>query len=409
MWKIVIGIGAAILAVVLSVIIAMFATLPPKHVVRCLLWMDADIKDYEKFPAREIANEGPAFHFDKELDESLPAAFADIPYESSGRPRTIGELDAFLESTESTSFIVIRDDTILYEKYFNGYERDSINTSFSVAKSFDSVLIGIAIDEGHIESADDPIVKYIPELEGEGLGSITIRHLISMSAGLKYHENSTPWGDDAKTYYFPDLRKLALTVEAEEPPEKHFRYNNFHPLLVGMIIERATGQSVSHYLQEKIWKPLGMEFPASWSLDSEETGFEKMESGINARSIDFAKFGRLFLNEGRWNGEQIIPAEWAVESTSPGSVDDYTEYYVEACKRFNPDMGLFFESGKGYYKYFWWGYTREDGAYDFIAEGNKGQIIYVSPSKNAIIVRNGKDYGGVDNWTEVVFQMIDKL
>jgi CubicO group peptidase (beta-lactamase class C family) len=152
-----------------------------------------------------------------------------------------------------------------------------------------------------------------------------------------------------------------------------------------------------------------MEFPASWSLDSEQAGFEKMESGINARSIDFAKFGRLFLNEGRWDGERIIPAKWAVESTSPRAVDDYDEYYIEACKRFNPGMGPFFESGKGYYKYFWWGHAREGGGYDFSAEGNKGQLIHISPSKNAIIVRNGKGYGGVDDWPEVVFQMVDRL
>ena len=90
-------------------------------------------------------------------------------------------------------------------------------------------------------------------------------------------------------------------------------------------------------------------------------------------------------------------------------VDDYEEYYIEACRQYNPDMGLYFESRKGYYKYHWWGYTREDGDYDFSAEGNKGQLIYISPKKNAIIVRNGKTYGGVDNWMEVVFQMVERL
>jgi len=278
-----------------------------------------------------------------------------------------------------------------------------------VAKSFGSALIGIAVDEGHIKSIDEPITNYIPELDGEGFKAITIRHLISMSSGLKYHENGMPWGDDAKTYYYPDLRKLALTVEIEELPGLHFHYDNYHPLLVGMILERSTGQTVAHYLQEKIWKRLGMEFPASWSLDSKKTGFEKMESGINARSIDFAKFGRLFLNKGRWNGEQIISEKWVVESTSPMPISDYDKYYREACKKFNPDMGPYFESGMGYYKYFWWGYSREEGGYDFSAEGNKGQLIYVSPKKNAIIVRNGKSYGSIDNWPEIAFQMIERL
>ena len=409
MLKILAGVLAVILFAITAFMIALCLILSPTHVARCLFWMDADIKDYEKFAYREIENAPPVFQFGKNLSDSLSATFSDIPYTSEGKEQRIGSLDEFLESTDSTAFIVIQDDEILYEKYFNGYERDSINTSFSVAKSFGSALVGIAVDEGHIKSIDEPITNYIPELEGEGFESITIRHLISMSSGLKYYENGTPWGDDAKTYYYPDLRKLALTVEIEESPGLHFHYDNYHPLLVGMILERATGQSVAHYLQDKIWKPLGMEFPASWSLDSEKTGFEKMESGINARSIDFAKFGRLFLKKGNWNGKQIISEKWVVESTSPLPVNDYNEYYLEACKKYNPDMGLYFESGIGYYKYFWWGYLREDGEYDFSAEGNKGQLIYVSPRKNAIIVRNAKSYGGVDNWPEIALQMLDRL
>ena len=400
---------AGLLILILVPMIIMCVMLSPGHVARCLMWLDADIKDYEKFPSRAIDNAPPVFNFDKDLLESLPASFADVSCKKEGKQGRIGDLEEFLESTQTTAFIVIQNDTILYENYFNGYERDSINTSFSVAKSFDSALVGIAVDEGHIKSIDEPITNYIPELKGEGFDSITIKHLISMSSGFEYRENGLPWGDDAKTYYFPDLRKLALTVKIEEPPGRHFHYTNYNPLLLGMILERATGQSVAHYLQEKIWKPLGMEFPASWSLDSEKTGFEKMESGINARSIDFAKFGRLFLNRGRWNGKRIISEQWVVESTSPMPVSDYSDYYIEACKKYNLDMLRDFESGTGYYKYHWWGHSRANGEYDFSAQGNKGQYIYVSPKNNAIIVRNGKDFGGIDNWLEIAYQMVDRL
>jgi CubicO group peptidase (beta-lactamase class C family) len=409
MLKILAGVFGIILFAVSALIVVLCVKLSPTLMARCVFWRDADVEDYLKFPLREIKNATPVFHFGKNLRDSLPSAFSDVLYKSGKQEQKIGDLDKFLKSTDTTSFIVIQDDVILYEQYFNGYERDSINTSFSVAKSFGSVLIGIAVDEGYIRSIDEPITNYIPELDGEGFDSITIKHLISMSAGLKYYENGLPWGDDAMTNYYPDLRKLALTVEIEEPPELHFHYNNYYPLLIGMILERAIGQSVGHYLQEKIWKPLGMEFPASWSLDSKKTKFEKMESGLNARSIDFAKFGRLFLNKGRWDGKQIISEKWVVESTSPMPVDDYNEYYIEACKKFNPKMGMFFESGMGFYKYFWWGYTRENDEYDFIAEGNKGQLVYVSPRKNAIIVRNGKSYGGIDNWPEIAFQMVERL
>ena len=399
--KAVLTAGALVGVAVVLLVAGMFWALTPGHMLRCLLWLDSDVGDYQRFPFREILNAPPVFHFEKALDDSIPSLFENISYESNGKEKKIGDFGKFLRSSESTAFIIIRDDTILYEEYFNGYRRDSINTSFSVAKSFDSALVGIAIDEGHIESADDPITNYIPELKGEGFERITIRHLISMSSGLEYSENGLPWGDDAKTYYFPNLRKLALTVEVNEPPGKHFHYNNYNPLLVGMILERATGRPVAEYLQEKIWKPLGMEFSASWSLDSKKTGFEKMESGINARSIDFARFGRLYLNKGRWEGKQVISEKWVVESTTPMDVD-YEEYYK---LRVEPS----FKSGKGFYKYFWWGYSREENDYDFLAAGNKGQFIYVSPLKNLVIVRNGKEYGHVDNWPEVLHTMADRL
>ena len=133
-----------------------------------------------------------------------------------------------------------------------------------------------------------------------------------MASGLRYNtDRPISFGDDNLTYEFDNLRHLALTeTEVVEPPGVTFVYNNYNPLLIGMILERATGKTVTDYLQEKIWTPIGMEFDGSWSLDSKASGFEKMESGINARAIDFAKFGRLYLNNGSWNGEQIVPSAW---------------------------------------------------------------------------------------------------
>jgi CubicO group peptidase (beta-lactamase class C family) len=337
------------------------------------------------------------------------AALADVEYISGGETRKVGDLDKLLESTNTTAFIVIKDDAILYERYFNGYVRDSINTSFSMAKSFTSALIGIAIDEGYIDSVDAPVVTYIQELRGKGFDSLTIRHLLMMSSGFNYSETSLPgdidfpWGDDVATYYSLDLRKTALGVKVSEPPGKHFRYNNYHPLLLGMILERTTGRSVAEYLEEKIWKPLGMEFPASWSIDSEESGFEKMESGINARAIDFAKFGRLFLNNGDWNGTRIISERWVAESTTR-DYDVPTDYY-----RLPGWWVSSFESGLGYYKYMWWAYTRGENDYDFYAAGHLGQYVYVSPRRNLIIVRHGMNEGAVNSWPELLYKAAEKL
>ena len=271
----------------------------------------ADVNDYRRFPAQELETGPSDFVFRRGLDEARVAALFEAQPE-------VDRLDEFLAAQDTQAFLVIQDDAILYEKYFNGAARDSIVTSFSVAKSFVSALVGIAIGEGKIASVRDPITKYLPELAERDprFSEITIEDLLRMSSGIRYEEFPFLHGDDAKTYYYPDLRTLALQqTEVVGEPGSTFLYNNYHPLLLGLILERATGVPVAEYLQEKIWKPLGMEYPGSWSLDSTDTGFPKMESGINARAIDFARFGRLYLNEGAWEGRQIVPADWVAEST----------------------------------------------------------------------------------------------
>jgi CubicO group peptidase (beta-lactamase class C family) len=176
------------------------------------------------------------------------------------------------------------------------------------------------------------------------------------------------WIDDAATYYAPDLRAVAFSSSIVGAPGQVFHYNNFHPLLLGLVLERATGRPVAHYLEEKIWKLLGMEAPGSWSLDSEQSGFDKMESGINGQAIDFTKFGWLFLNEGNWNGVQLIPAEWVDESTR---LDTATDPAPE-------------------YQYFWWVNAKVTGKHNYYAAGKHGQYIYIVPEQNLIFVRFGR-------------------
>ena len=370
---------------------------PAEYVNRLLRWRDADVYDYQKFPERPLAISGSPFEFSLHLDEEhVRTQFEAVS--------AIEDFDSFLPKNRTQAFIVIQNDAILYEKYFNGTSRDSIVTSFSIAKSFTSALIGVAISEGHIHSVDDPITDYLPELADRdpAFANVTIRNLLMMSSGIKYAEFPFVNGDDAKTYYYPDLRQLALNdTKIVGVPGEKFLYNNYHPLLLGMILERATGTSVATYLQEKIWKPIGMEYPGSWSLD--ENGFEKMESGINARAIDFAKFGGLFLNNGTWNGVQVVPGEWVAESTQADTSVDYAHYY--------PD-NFIFANGQGYYKYLWWGIQRDEQNYDFMALGNHGQFIYISPSKNLIIVRFGESYGefyGSQGWVDMYYEFATNL
>ncbi|MFC1997457.1 serine hydrolase domain-containing protein [Chloroflexota bacterium] len=369
------------------VLLIAYLVYPPEFVNRMLRWGDADVYDYQKFPERLLETSDTPFEFAFDPDEASIRSQFEF---GSG----IDDLDTFLADNDTQAFIVIQDDTILYEKYFNRASRDSIVTSFSTAKSFTSALVGIAIAEGTINSEDDPITKYLPELaeRDPAFANITIRDLLMMSSGIKYSEPP----DNATTYYYPDLRQLALEkTKIIDPSGEYFHYNNFHPLLLGMILERATGTTVANYLQEKIWKPIGMQYPGSWSLD--EAGFEKMESGINGRALDFAKFGRLYLRNGNWDGVQVIPEAWVAESTQADTSVDYTNYYYD---------DFIFSDGQGYYKYLWWGIQRDDQNYDFMALGNKGQFIYISPQTNLIILRFGENYGefgSAQGWVDLFY------
>lgn len=382
-------IGMALLVV--GVLAYAYLAFPSKYVNRVLRWGDADVYDYQKFPERDVASAAQPFMFEVALAE-------DKVREAFQVGGGFDDLDAFLSKNGTQAFLVIQHDTILYESYYNDAARDSIVTSFSTAKSFAATLIGIAIAEGDIDSVHDPITAYLPELleTDARFAEITIEDLLRMSSGIRYVEFPFVNGDDAKTYYYPDLRMLALTdTEIAGESGEIFHYNNYHPLLLGMILERTTGMSVAANLQDRLWTQIGSEYAAGWSLDEE--GFEKMESGINARAIDFAKFGRLYLQDGMWAGQQVVPADWVKASTAPYLPTDYAGYYGDE---------FIFSDGQGYYGYMWWGIQTDSGGYDFVALGNHGQFIYLSPEANLIIVRFGErygEYGGAEGWVEMFY------
>lgn len=344
---------------------------------RFMRWRGSDIGDHRRFPAHRVENAPPAFHF---VDGGISGALEEIEYEHDGGTR-VAELGPFLQSNESTAFIVIRRDTILYEGYFSGYHRSSINTSFSVAKSVTSLLVGIALDEGHFRSLDDPITEYVPELaeRDERFGRITLGHLLSMRSGIAFADHDFPWGDKPKAYYDPHLRERVLNLDIEEEPGRRFVYNTYNPILLGVALERATGRTVASYFEEKLWKRLGMEFDASWSIDSDEGQMAKMESGINARAVDFAKIGRLVLQGGRWRGEQIISSEWIDRSTR-----------IDEANRV-PEIGE-----NIHYQHGWWIHSpTAEERYSVGAWGHLGQYVYLFPEEEIVMVRFGKKPGDV--------------
>jgi CubicO group peptidase (beta-lactamase class C family) len=374
----------------------------PQYVVRVLAWGESDIGDYlNGFPSRRLRASPTPFEFTLEPAEDVVRA----AFESA---LDVADFDAFLAGAGTQAFIVIKGDRIVYEQYFNGSERGSMLTSFSVAKSFVSTLVGIAIDEGHI-AVDDPITDYLPELleRDEAFRRITIRDLLLMAGGLDFQE--LRWwlfnGDDPLTTYYPDQREISLNnTHIVDPPGGYFLYNKYHPQLLGMILERATDVSVTEFTQTRLWDPLGMEYDGAWALDSTNSGFEKMEAGLNARAIDYAKLGRLILNDGNWDGTRVISADWVAESTSLDPATHTPSYYAAS---FGPDI---YNGGSGYYKYMWYGKLRGDGPPDIAAEGDHGQIIYISPANDVIIVRNGTRFGiPLSEWTDAFYRVAGDL
>jgi len=214
-----------------------WASVDRSTIARALWWRDADVGDQYRFPARRIPS--------GDVVSPLPSGQPFVPAARDGEP-----FDAFLTRTGTLAFLVVHRDRLVYERYLNGAARGSLLTSLSVAKSVVSTLVGIAIQEGSIESVVDPVTDYLPELatRDRRFTRITIRHLLTMSSGIRYWEAALPWpwSDDTFTYYGVDLRRIALDrTRIQEPPGRTWHYNNYHLLLLGLVLERATGMSVS--------------------------------------------------------------------------------------------------------------------------------------------------------------------
>ena len=346
--------------------------------MRAVRWWDADMDDIHRFPSREIPRGGGTFTFSPATPHRYDTLFTPLVLRQDGA-EVRQEFDAFLRDRDTYAFLVIRRDTLIYEQYFQDRERLSIETTFSISKSLVSIAAGIALDSGWIGSVRDPITRYLPELAARdpAFGAVTIEHLLTMTSGIHFDRGKAPWSHEARSYYSPDLRSVALSRDLAEPPGSRFQYNPYSPIVLGLALERASGRPLTQLLSEALWSRIGADAPASWSLDSEGNGFEKMESGFNATAIDLAKIGRLFLRGGDWDGDRILAADWVRASVQP-------------------DAG----AGRPRYGYLWWVRPGEDEADRYYAEGRFGQFIYVVPDRALILVRTGRTDGDVD-WFSV--------
>ena len=326
------------------------------------------------FPHHVVRRAGPVFAFREEPRE-LPPTFE---YEDETY-----HIDELLERTWTTGILVIKDDTILYEEYFFGNDQHTRNISWSVGKSFVSALIGIAIEEGHIPGVETSVSEIVPRLKGTGYEGVALKDVLQMSSGVRFNEDYADFFSDINRMgrviaLGNSINEFAASLEAEREPGTFNHYVSMDTQVLGMVLKTATGRTPSDYLEEKIWKRIGMQSDAHWLVD--DLGMELVFGTLNVTVRDFARFGRLYANGGVYAGNQIVPAGYVRASVTPDAP------HLQPGE--NPELS---SNARGY-GYQWWipGAPRPPAG-DFLALGVYGQYIYVNPERNVVIVKTSAD------------------
>ncbi len=316
-------------------------------------------------PTKKINKGEKTFQFQKKEDIILTDhfTFKDNLYSTK----------EFIENTKTSGLLVIKDDAIRYESYFFGGDENTLFSSNSMGKSFVSALMGIAVSEGYIENVEDSIGKYIPEFVDTELENIPIRACLQMASGIDFNEDTDMSNFSMQTLLGKPAMKVIAKYGMQEEPYTYRRYLSINTEILGEIITNATGRSLAEYMEEKLWKKLDVGQDAYWTLSN---GKELAMGGLSVSLRDYARFARLYLNGGKYNGEQILPEKWVQDSfdvsseySTPGSIHD--AYNV---------IG---------YGYQWWIPEGEEG--EFMAIGVYGQWIYVNPKHQVIIVKTSAD------------------
>ncbi len=345
----------SVVIVLMSLAFIYYST--PNYIKNALTHLFPDIDDYKFFKNREIKADNPI---------SWNTAHDYMNYDLSKQERNT------LESYHSIAYLIIQNDSIVYEEYWDGFNKDSYSNSFSAAKSIVSLLLGAAIQDGYIKNVNQPVSEFIPEFNDESYSQLHIKDLLTMSSGLNWNESYiNPFSMTTQAYYGDNINELVLGLEVTETPSIEFKYSSGNTQLLALIIQNATGKTLSEYTYEKIWKPLGATNSALWSLDK-ENGVEKAYCCINSNARDFARIGKIILNNGYINNKQIFPEEYLKNSIEPASnlVDHRTRETVD------------------FYGYHWWIINHEGEQIPY-ARGILGQYIFVLKKENAIVVRLG--------------------
>ncbi len=316
-------------------------------------------------PTKKISKGEDTFLFLKEENAALADGFQfeDVFYST----------EQFMQDTKTSAMLVIKDDVIKYEEYFFGGDENTLFSSNSMGKSFVSALMGIAVSEGYVESVEDSLGKYIPEFVGTELETVPIRACLQMASGIDFDEDTDMSSFSMRTLMGTPAMKVIAKYGMQEEPYTYRRYLSINTEILGQVLKNATERSLAEYMEEKLWKRIGAEHDAYWTLSN---GTELAMGGLSVSLRDYARFARLYLKEGSYNGEQILTKEWIKDSM------DVSARYSKPGANNDPDNAI----GYGYQ---WWVPQGDQG--EFMAIGVYGQWIYVNPSKQVIIVKVSAD------------------
>ncbi len=337
------------------------------------------------FETKEINGELSPYIFPQQ-EKALPDMFS---YKGEQR-----SLDEFLSRTRTTAMLVLQGDTITHESYYLGTTQEDKRISWSVAKSFLSAMFGIAVEQGAITSLDQAVTDYVPELKGTGYDGVSIKNVLQMSSGVKFNEDYQDFNSDINRFgrlmaLGGSFDEFAASLENERQPGTFLHYVSMDTHVLGMVLRTATGQSIEAYFKTHLWTPLRPEASTHYIVDA--AGEPMVLGGLNMRTRDFAKFGKLFLDNGQWLGKQLVPYDWVRASVTPDAP------HLIPGKRDSSDLEL----GYGYQ---WWLPVNADQ--EFMAIGVYDQFIYVNQKANVVIVKNSANTRFMDNNFESAMESV---
>ncbi len=328
------------------------------------------------FPTVEITSTSKPYYFENKPVE-LPKTFL---YQEETR-----SLNDFIARSQTTALVIIKGDTITHESYYKGTNAEDRRISWSMSKSFLSAMFGVAVEQGAIKSLDEAVTDYVPELIGSGYEGVSIKHVLQMSSGIRFNEDYGDFTSDISRFgrvmaLGGSFDEFASELVNEREPGTYLHYVSIDTHVLGMVLRKATGQNIVEYFNKYLWSEIQPE--ASTLFITDTKGEPMVLGGLNMRTRDFAKLGKLYLDKGRWNGKQVIPEAWVNSSVTPDAD------YLKPGKRKGSDMLL----GYGYQ---WW--IPVDADQEFMAIGIYDQFIYVNQKANVVIVKNSVNRNFMDN------------